>query len=98
MESKPFKSVDDQIVILREREWKSVITNLLAEFFVKLDTIDCLDTPIPIVLFKIEITLRAMIGHELGRVDPYLHLSPHKLGKKLGIRLMRNQLNSMQSG
>ena len=52
MESKPFKSVDDQIVILREREWKSVITNLLAEFFVKLDTIDCLDTPIPIVLFK----------------------------------------------
>ena len=23
MESKPFKSVDDQIVILREREWKS---------------------------------------------------------------------------
>jgi len=44
MESKPFKSVDDQIVILREREWKSVITNLLAEFFVKLDTIDCLDT------------------------------------------------------
>ena len=52
MESKPFKSVDDQIVILREREWKSVITNLLAEFFVKLDTIDCLDTPIPSVLFK----------------------------------------------
>jgi len=49
-------------------------------------------------LAKIEITLRAMIGHELGRVDPYLHLSPHKLEKKLGIRLMRNQLNSMQSG
>ena len=50
MESKPFKSVDDQIVILREREWKSVITNLLAEFFVKLDTIDCLDTR----LFRVE--------------------------------------------
>ncbi len=23
-----------------------------------------------------------MISHELGRVDPYIHLSPHKLGKK----------------
>jgi hypothetical protein len=33
-------------------------------------------------LAKIEIVLRVMISHELGRVDPYIHLSPHKLGKK----------------
>ena len=33
-------------------------------------------------LARIEIALRAMIGHELGRHDPYLHVSPHKLGSK----------------
>lgn len=33
-------------------------------------------------LAKIEIVLRVMISHELGRVDPYIHLSPHKFGKK----------------
>lgn len=33
-------------------------------------------------LAKIGIVLRVMISHELGRVDPYIHLSPHKLGKK----------------
>ena len=52
MEPKPFKSVDDQISILRERGMKYMILSLLALSFVKSDTIDCLDIPIPIVLSK----------------------------------------------
>ena len=121
MEPKPFKSVDDQISILRERGMeihdlefaRSVLREigyyrlsgysypyravqaeaaLLSDNFIEGTTIEKVvklyryDQELRAVtglqLAKIEITLRAMIGHELGRVDPYLHLSPHKLGKK----------------
>lgn len=121
MESKPFKSVDDQIVILRERGMEicdhefacrvlreigyyrlsgysypyravQAETGFRSDNFIEGTTIEKVvklyryDQELRAVtglqLAKIEITLRAMIGHELGRVDPYLHLSPHKLGKK----------------
>lgn len=32
------------------------------------------------VLTSIEVTMRALLGHELGRVDPCAHLDPSKLG------------------
>lgn len=121
MEPKPFKSVDDQISILRERgieihdlEFaRSVLREigyyrlsgysypyravqaeaaLLSDNFIEGTTIEKVvklyryDQELRAVtglqLAKIEIVLRVMISHELGRVDPYIHLSPHKLGKK----------------
>lgn len=121
MEPKPFKSVDDQISILRERGMeihdlefaRSVLREigyyrlsgysypyravqaeaaLLSDNFIEGTTIEKVvklyryDQELRAVtglqLAKIEIVLREMISHELGRVDPYIHLSPHKLGKK----------------
>ena len=121
MEPKPFKSVDDQISILRERGMeihdlefaRSVLREigyyrlsgysypyravqaeaaLLSDNFIEGTTIEKVvklyryDQELRAVtglqLAKIEIVLRVMISHELGRVDPYIHLSPHKLGKK----------------
>ena len=121
MEPKPFKSVDDQISILRERGMeihdlefaRSVLREigyyrlsgysypyravqaeaaLLSDNFIVGTTIEKVvklyryDQELRAVtglqLAKIEIVLRVMISHELGRVDPYIHLSPHKLGKK----------------
>ena len=121
MEPKSFKSVDDQISILRERGMeihdlefaRSVLREigyyrlsgysypyravqaeaaLLSDNFIEGTTIEKVvklyryDQELRAVtglqLAKIEIVLRVMISHELGRVDPYIHLSPHKLGKK----------------
>ena len=121
MEPKPFKSVDDQISILRERGMeihdlefaRSVLREigyyrlsgysypyravqaeaaLLSDNFIEGTTIEKVvklyryDQELRAVtglqLAKIEIVLRVVISHELGRVDPYIHLSPHKLGKK----------------
>ena len=121
MEPKPFKSVDDQIAILRDRGMEicddefarralreigyyrlsgysypyravQAETALLSDNFIEGTTIEKVvklyryDQELRAVtglqLAKIEIVLRVMISHELGRVDPYIHLSPHKLGKK----------------
>lgn len=121
MEPKPFKSVDDQIVILQDRGMEicddefarralreigyyrlsgysypyravQAETALLSDNFIDGTTIEKVvklyryDQELRAVtglqLAKIEIVLRVMISHELGRVDPYIHLSPHKLGKK----------------
>ena len=121
MEPKPFKSVDDQIVILQDRGMEicdeefarralrgigyyrlsgysypyravQAETGLLSDNFIEGTTIEKVvklyrfDQELRAVtglqLAKIEIVLRVMISHELGRVDPYIHLSPHKLGKK----------------
>ena len=121
MEPKPFKSVDDQIVILQDRGMEicdeefarralrgigyyrlsgysypyravQAETGLLSDNFIEGTTIEKVvklyrfDQELRAVtglqLAKIEIVLRVMISHELGRVDSYIHLSPHKLGKK----------------
>lgn len=121
MEPKPFKAIDDQISILRERGMeihnvefaRSVLreigyyrlsgysfpyrtlrseTNAPSDDFLQGTTLEKVvdlyryDEQLRVVtgrqLARIEIALRAMIGHELGRHDPYLHVSPHKLGSK----------------
>ena len=50
MEPKPFKSVDDQIAILQDRGMEICDDEFARRPFVKSDTIDCLDIPIPSVL------------------------------------------------
>src|SRR5690606_23958307 len=32
------------------------------------------------VLASVELAIRALVGHELGRLDPHAHLEPEKLG------------------
>lgn len=42
-------------------------------------------------LGKIELVIRALLGHELGRIDPLLHLKPDQLGAPAGQAVRQSQ-------
>ena len=77
--SYPYRAVQAETGLLSD----NFIEGTMIEKVVKLYRFDQeLRAVTGLQLAKIEIVLRLMISHELGRVDPYIHLSPHKLGKK----------------